>query len=93
MQISSISVIKTTEKKSCYVAIELIALSLLVGILKNFDIYYNGYIQTHCQKNKKIKRADQILPEVSGTTLNSINPNLSNPNTQVGPTEVRFGQA
>jgi hypothetical protein len=30
---------------------------------------------------------------VSGTTLNSINPNLSNPNTQVGPTEVRFGQA
>jgi hypothetical protein len=28
------------------------------------------YIQTHCQKNKKIKRADQILPEVYGTTLN-----------------------
>jgi hypothetical protein len=23
----------------------------------------------HCQKNKKIKRADQILPEVYGTTL------------------------
>jgi hypothetical protein len=39
-------------------------------LLKNFDIYYNGYIQTHCQKNKKIKRADQILPEVYGTTLN-----------------------
>ena len=34
------------------------------------DIYYSGYIQTHCQKNKKIKRADQILPEVYGTTLN-----------------------
>jgi hypothetical protein len=32
-------------------------------------IYYSGYIQTHCQKNKKIKRADQILPEVYGTTL------------------------
>jgi len=32
-----------------------------------------GYIQTHCQKNKKIKRADQILPEVYGTTLNTIN--------------------
>ena len=32
------------------------------------DIYYSGYIQTHCQKNKKIK-ADQILPEVYGTTL------------------------
>jgi hypothetical protein len=30
----------------------------------------NEYIQTHCQKkNKKIKRADQILPEVYGTTL------------------------
>ena len=26
-------------------------------------------MQTHCQKNKKIKRADQILPEVYGTTL------------------------
>jgi hypothetical protein len=33
-------------------------------------MYYSGYIQTHCQKNKKIKRADQILPEVYGTTLN-----------------------
>jgi hypothetical protein len=31
-----------------------------------------GYIQTHCQKkiNKKIKRADQSLPDVYGTTLN-----------------------
>jgi hypothetical protein len=28
-------------------------------------------MQTHCQKNKKIKRADQILPEVYGTTLNA----------------------
>ena len=35
-------------------------------------MYYSGYIQTHCQKNKKIKRADQILPEVYGTTLNTI---------------------
>ena len=32
-------------------------------------MYYSGYIQTHYQKNKKIKRADQILPEVYGTTL------------------------
>jgi len=69
MQISSISVIKTTEK-SCYVASEFIDLSLLVGICENFDIYYSGYFQTHCQKNKKIKRADQILTEVYGTTLN-----------------------
>jgi hypothetical protein len=44
-------------------------LRLLTGICYNFDIYYSGYIQTHCQKNKKIKRADQILPEVYGTTL------------------------
>ena len=56
-------------EKSCYVASELIALNLLVGICSNFDIYYSGYIQTHCQKKKKIKRADQILPEVYGTTL------------------------
>ena len=26
-------------------------------------------LKTHCQKNKKIKRADQILPEVHGITL------------------------
>jgi hypothetical protein len=39
-------------------------------MIKNFDIYYSGYIQTHYKKNKKIKRADQILPEVYGTTLN-----------------------
>jgi hypothetical protein len=31
--------------------------------------YTSGYIQTHYQKDKKIKRADQILPEVYGTTL------------------------
>jgi hypothetical protein len=42
----------------------------LVGICWYFDIYYSGYIQTHCQKNKKIKREDKILPEVYGTTLN-----------------------
>jgi hypothetical protein len=52
---------------------EFIALSPLVEICLNFDIYCSGYIQTHCQKNKKIKWADQILPEVYGTTLISIN--------------------
>jgi hypothetical protein len=56
-------------EKSCCVASEFIALSLLVGICLDFDIYYSGYIQTNCQKNKKIKRTDQILPEVYGTTL------------------------
>ena len=70
LQISSISVIKTTEK-SCYVASEFIVLSLLVGICYNLDFYYSGYIQTRYQKNKKIKRADQILHEVYGTTLRS----------------------
>ena len=29
-------------------------------------------IFTHCQKNKKIKRANQILPEVYGTTLRRV---------------------
>jgi hypothetical protein len=69
MHISSISVIKTTERKA---AMWLVNFScLLVGICKKkIDIYYSGYIQTHCQQNKKIKRADQILPEVYGTTLN-----------------------
>jgi hypothetical protein len=57
-------------EKSCYVPSEFIALSLLVGIC--IDIYYSGYIQTHCQNNKKIKRADQILPEVYGTTLSGV---------------------
>ena len=62
--------IKTTERKAA-VASEFIALSLLVGICEIL-IFISGYIQTHCQKNKKIKRADQILPEVYGTTLTSI---------------------
>jgi len=70
MQISSILVIKTREKSWC-VTSEFIAPSLLVGICYNFDMYYSGYIQTHCQKNKKIKWADQILPEVYGTTLDN----------------------
>jgi hypothetical protein len=54
------------------VASESIARSLLVEICYKFNIYYSGYIQTHCQKNKKIKRADQILPEVYDTTLNLV---------------------
>jgi hypothetical protein len=35
-------------------------------------------ILTHCQKNKKIKWADQILPEVYGTTLNRFDKLLLN---------------
>jgi hypothetical protein len=42
-------------------------ISLIVPLF-TFAGHYR-YIQTHCQKNKKIKRADQILPEVYGTTL------------------------
>jgi glycerol uptake facilitator-like aquaporin len=38
---------------------------------------YSGYIQTHYQKNKKIKRADKILPEVYGTTLSYIEEMMS----------------
>jgi hypothetical protein len=48
MQISSITVINTTERK---------AAMWLVDIFKD------------TAKNKKIKRADHILPEVYGTTL------------------------
>jgi hypothetical protein len=58
---------QTHREKSCYVASELIALSVLVGICYNFDMYCSEYIQTHCQKNKKIKGPDQILPEVYGS--------------------------
>jgi hypothetical protein len=39
-------------------------------------------LQTHCQKNKKIKRADQILPEVYGTTFNSLIAGCSTPDEQ-----------
>ena len=54
-------------EKSCYVVSEFIAPSRLefVKIL----IFISGHIQTYCQKNKKVKQADQILPEVYGTTL------------------------
>ena len=59
-------------EKSCYVASELIALSLLVGIVKILIfITVDIFKHTAKKKNKKIKRADQILPEVYGTTLNS----------------------
>jgi len=53
------------------VASEFIALSLLVGIVKIL-IFITVDIFKHCQKNKKIKRADQILPEVYGTTLSHL---------------------
>jgi hypothetical protein len=50
-------------------------------------MYYSGYIQKHCHKNKKIKRADQILPEVHGTTLKLFGgkkPKGLNRNIQIG---------
>ena len=66
MQISSISIgDQNHREKSCYVASEFIAPSLLVGIFKIL-IFIRVDIP---KKNKKIKRADQILPEVYGTTL------------------------
>jgi hypothetical protein len=51
---------------------------LEICIQTSFDqnvqlIFLKGVIsQTHCQKNKKIKRVDQILPEVYGTTINKL---------------------
>ena len=60
----TMSWLQNHREKSWYVASELIALSLLVGIL----IFSTVDIQTH-QKIKKIKLADQILPEMYGTTL------------------------
>ena len=36
-------------------------------------ITVNIFGKTHCQTNKKIKRADQILPEVYDTTLRTEN--------------------
>jgi len=36
------------------------------------------------QKNKKIKRADQILPEVYGTTLKQLNKNIQSYNINMG---------
>jgi CRISPR/Cas system-associated protein endoribonuclease Cas2 len=56
---------KTVFFSNRYVASEFIAPSMLHGWnMLNFDIYWSGYIQTHCKNNKKIKRADQILPKV-----------------------------
>ena len=64
MQISSISVIKTTERKA---AMWLVNLYLGVCWLE-FDkilIFITVDIFKHtAKKNKKIKQADQILPEV-----------------------------
>jgi hypothetical protein len=59
MQISSISVIKTTERKA---AMWLVNFKILIFITVE-----------KLPKNKKIKRADQILPEVYGTTLKTVN--------------------
>jgi uncharacterized membrane protein len=69
MQISSISVIKTTERKAAMWLVNLQLWVCWLEFVKILIFIYSGYIQTHCQKNKKIKRADQILPEVYGTTL------------------------
>ena len=65
MQISSISVIKTTERKAA-VASEFISVGW--NLLKKKYLLQWIYSNT-AKKNKKIKRADQILPEVYGTTL------------------------
>jgi hypothetical protein len=73
MQISSISVIKTTERKT---AMWLVNLKLWVCWLEfvKILIFITVDIFKHtAKKKKKIKRADQILPEVYGTTLRAVN--------------------
>jgi hypothetical protein len=53
------------------VASEFIALSLLEFVKILIFITVDIFKHT-AKKNKKIKRADQILPEVYGTTLNVV---------------------
>jgi hypothetical protein len=53
------------------VASEFIALSLLEFVKILICITVDIFKHT-AKKNKKIKRADQILPEVYGTTLNVV---------------------
>ena len=62
-----------TREKSCYVASEFIALSLLVGIVKMLIFITVDIFKHTAKKNKKIKQEDQILPEMYGTTLNDHN--------------------
>ena len=70
MQISSISVIKTTERKA---AMWLVNLQLCWLEFVKILIFITVDILKHTAKqNKKIKRADQILPEMYGTTLMSL---------------------
>jgi hypothetical protein len=71
MQISSISVIKTTERKA---AMWLVNLLLGVCWLEFVKILIFITVKHTAKENKKIKRADQILPEVYGTTLSNYYP-------------------
>ena len=56
-------------EKNWYVASEFIALSLLEFVKILIFIKVDIFKHT-AKKNMKIKRADQISPEVYGTTLN-----------------------
>ena len=73
MQISSISVIKTTERKAAMCLVNLQLCVCWLEFVKILIFITVDIFQTHCQKNKKIKRVDQILPEVYGTTLRTLN--------------------
>jgi hypothetical protein len=57
---------KFTRHIAAFLSVVLITEMLEICIQTSYD---QNVQQTHCQKNKKIKRADQILPEVYGTTL------------------------
>jgi hypothetical protein len=70
-------IIRKLNEECIHVTITVICYNLsAIQISLSLDLIFftlvhvlSGYIQTHCQNNKKIKRADQILPEVYGTTL------------------------
>jgi hypothetical protein len=53
-------VIKTTERKAAMDWMEFVKILIFIAV----DIFKHT-----AKKSKKIKRADQILPEVYGTTL------------------------
>ena len=57
-------------EKSCYVASEFESVGW--NLLKFWYLLQWIYSNTLPKKNKNIKRADQILPEVYGTTLDNV---------------------
>ena len=63
MQISSISVIKTTERKAAMWLVNLLSVVCWLEFVKILIFIKVDIFKHTAKKNKKIKRADQILPE------------------------------